>query len=475
MPFLALFLWFVLLLAVLRYDPAKDPMASWALWVPVAWLIMISSRLPAQWLGTTAASATEVLEEGNWLDRGVYLVLMLLALHVLTKRSVRCDEILASNAALTLLILFALLSVVWSDFPGVSFRRWIRDLGTYLMVLVVLSDPRPLAAIDTVIRRVCYTLVSLSVVLVKYFQGIGVVYDQWTGAPSYIGASTSKNGLGVLCLVSGTFFFWDTVRRWSQRSNTSTKRTLLVNIVFGGMTLWLLKLSNSATSQLCLLIGCVVIMGAHSRFMSARPRLLKMSMPSLVCLYFVLDFFIDITDVVAAAFGRDRTMTGRADIWEAVLALTPNSLLGAGYESFWLGDRLTALWTKFWWHPTQAHNGYLEVYLNLGLFGICALGVFLLISYRRIWRPTNTLEFASLSLAVWVIMVLYNVTESAAFKGPLWVLLLLGSVIVRGRTIEGTRSGSGKSRRRNAHARRPRASAGAFASTNRARSTLPAS
>ena len=41
------------------------------------------------------------------------------------------------------------------------------------MILVALSDPRPLEAVRAVLRRLCYLLISLSVVLVKYYPEIG--------------------------------------------------------------------------------------------------------------------------------------------------------------------------------------------------------------------------------------------------------------------------------------------------------------
>ena len=50
-PFLALFLWFILLLALLCWDPARDRKTSPALWVPVIWLFIVGSQLPSQWLG----------------------------------------------------------------------------------------------------------------------------------------------------------------------------------------------------------------------------------------------------------------------------------------------------------------------------------------------------------------------------------------------------------------------------------------
>jgi hypothetical protein len=45
-PSVALFLWLILLLGLLRYDPAKDPETSLALWVPVIWIFFTATRLP---------------------------------------------------------------------------------------------------------------------------------------------------------------------------------------------------------------------------------------------------------------------------------------------------------------------------------------------------------------------------------------------------------------------------------------------
>jgi exopolysaccharide production protein ExoQ len=434
-PSVALFLYFLLLLGLLRYDPAKESRGDWARWVPSAWLLIVFSRLPSQWLGTTAASVAEAMEEGNELDRGVYALLMFLAIAILARRSLNWSALVSSNYVLALVLVFGLLSATWSDFPGIAIKRWIRDVGIYLIVLVTLTDSRPLAALDTVIRRVCYILVPLSVVLIKYYPGIGRGYDTWTGAAIYAGVSLNKNGLGGLCLVSGIFFFWDIVRRWPHRQDRSTKRTILVDIAFLVMTLWLLNLSKSATSLLCLAVGFFVIAAMHIRSIKTRPMWLKMAIPTSACVFLFLEYAVGITDFVIAALGRSSTLTDRTEVWAAVLPMNPNPLLGAGYESFWLGDRLQVLWTLFRWRPNQAHNGYLEVYLNLGLVGLLLVGVFLLTSYQRIWRPTNTAAFASLSLAIWTIMVLYNVTEAAVFKGRLWAWLLMASVVVPGPAV----------------------------------------
>jgi len=67
-PTLALALWLVLLLALLRFDPAKEPSTSPALWVPVMWMFIMGSRLPSQWLGAQSFEAEQALETGTpWI------------------------------------------------------------------------------------------------------------------------------------------------------------------------------------------------------------------------------------------------------------------------------------------------------------------------------------------------------------------------------------------------------------------------
>ena len=192
---IALFLWFVLLLALLGMQtPPRFGRTSGALWVPVTWMFFAGSRLPSQWFGAiTGQSWVVSLEDGNPLDRTINLVLMGLAIAVLVSRSFAWGSFFKRNFVLMLFIIFALLSVFWSDFPLVAFKRWFRDLGNYIMVLVVLSDPRPLDAVRTVLRRLAYLFIPLSILVDKYFPNISKMYDLWTGLGQYVGVTTGKN------------------------------------------------------------------------------------------------------------------------------------------------------------------------------------------------------------------------------------------------------------------------------------------
>jgi exopolysaccharide production protein ExoQ len=429
-PSLALLIWFAFLLALLRFDPAKEQGVSLALWVPLAWIFIVATRLPSQWFGGQLSNAAAAFEEGNPLDRTIFTVLIVLAIIILFSRSFNWGGFLTRNFFFIAFVSFALVSVLWSDFPFVTFKRWFRDLGNYVMVLVVLSDPRPLEALCTVFRRFGYLLIPLSIVLIKYFPLIGRYYNVWTGAAMYIGPTTGKNDLGALCLVSGLFFFWDTLRRWPQRKERRTKRILFLNFVFIAMTIWVFNLANSATSRVCLVLGCLIVAAVYSQVFKRRLSFVKVAIPACVVLYLVLAFGFNINADVASAVGRDPTLTDRTLIWKTLLSINTNPILGTGYESFWLGPRVNSVWKEFG-KLNEAHNGYLEVYLNLGLIGLFLLCGFLMTSYRKIWKDfaTNS-SIASFSLAMWTVIVFYNVTEAAFKFHTMWIMFLMIAISV---------------------------------------------
>lgn len=430
-PDLALIVWAVLIAALLYFDPARTDATSWALWIPIGWFFIVASRLPSQWIGGETGLESNALTEGNALDRTVFLCLIVLSIGILLQRRFRWAEFVANNQILTLFVLFTLLSVTWSDFPFVAFKRWIRDLGNYLVILIILSDPNPLEAFRAVLRRLSYVLITLTVLLIKYFRDIGMQYNAWTGSPMYLGPTTGKNLLGVICLLSGLFFVWDSASRWREHSKSANKRVLVVNFVFLGMTLWLTYLANSATSRVCLAFGSAIILLSHTRIFRNRPILLKIGVPLSLCLYAVMAFGFDMNGSLAAAVGRDPTLTDRTEIWQIVTSVGSNPLVGTGYDSFWLGQRLQTIWQSSAGMINESHNGYLEIYLNLGIIGLAIVSVFLISSYGRMCKNLmRSTSLGSFAIALWAVALLYNVTE-AAFKWHLvWLMLLMATMVL---------------------------------------------
>ncbi len=431
-PILALIIWLVLLLALFIFDPAKEKKTSITLWVPVVWMFIEGSRLPSQWIGVGVSSGAQAYEEGNPFDRIVFLVLILLAACILLARSFDWWHFVGRNRALFTFLLFALISVVWSDFPFVTFKRWVRDLGPYLAILIPLTDRRPEEAISTVLRRLSYILIPLSILLFKYFPEIGMQYNDWNGNRMFVGPTTGKNLLGLLCLVSTVYFFWDLASRWPRRKEIRTKRVLLVDMIFLVMTVWVLHLAASTTADVCSAMGCLVVLAASSKFLKRRPNLLKSLIPFAFVVYLILSFGLGMNGSMAQAVGKDPTLTDRTKIWAFLLGMHTNPLVGTGYQSFWLGPRLEYFWNNAGLgHINEAHNGYLQVYLDLGFIGVALLIGFLIASYRSIcrrWTPSSKLPI--LGMATWLTLLFYNMSEVGFERGLLFIMFLMTAISV---------------------------------------------
>ena len=84
-----------------------------------------------------------------------------------------------------------------------------------------------------------------------------------------------------------------------------------------------------------------------------------------------------------------------------VITIPTNRLVGTGYESFWLGDRLQKMWQA---DPglqlNEAHNGYVEIFLTLGWIGLVFFGVLITSGYRNVIR--TTVETPILAVPSWL-------------------------------------------------------------------------
>jgi O-antigen ligase len=122
---------------------------------------------------------------------------------------------------------------------------------------------------------------------------------------------------------------------------------------------------------------------------------------------------------VATMFGKDPTLSGRTDLWAAVVdAIKIHPWFGYGYSVFWskpgAETLLTASRAKYGAMPVHAHNGYLDLALDLGLFGVLIFAYGLL---KMIWLAVIAAKDESNEASAWPLMflvyyVLFNVTES---------------------------------------------------------------
>jgi exopolysaccharide production protein ExoQ len=439
---------FILFLFWADHDASNEP--STTLWVPLAWMFLAASRYVSAWLnlgGPHPAVAT--VPDGSPLDAAVFLILIFAGMTILIRRRVNWVELLFDNPWVWLYFLFGVLSILWSDFPFISFKRWVKAFGNVIMVLVILTEPQPYEAVLIILRRLAFLLIPLSVLFIKYYPELGRAYG-WGGRVMYTGVASHKNGLGDICLLAGIYFCWSflikrrrelgaageqrwlgSLFNWSEYLDQWKERRMrekfygLASLALIAMTAWLLYMANSATSLVCLVVAAGLLLMGSVPAVAREPRWIITLGVLAVPILGMLEVLLGVSDLVIGMVGRDPTLTTRVPMWHGLLQMAEDPILGTGFESFWSGDRFSAVLSTYG-GINQAHNGYLETYLNLGLIGLALLVGSIAAGLLKVSRYLDV-DYSSsiLRLCFIVTIVLYNWTEaSICGVSDTWVLLL---------------------------------------------------
>jgi hypothetical protein len=96
---------------------------------------------------------------------------------------------LCATSVVLVLVFYCAASIFWSDYPDVAFKRCSKLLGTFRMVLIVLTSADPVRAIKTVVTRLGLLLIPLSILPIKYYPVIAEseaevsVRSHWSNEP----------------------------------------------------------------------------------------------------------------------------------------------------------------------------------------------------------------------------------------------------------------------------------------------------
>jgi exopolysaccharide production protein ExoQ len=420
-------------------DRDKSVRTSSAVWLPVLWMWIVGSRPVSVWLGLnpSTASASQLLD-GSPFDRLVFAILLAAGLIVLLRRNNQTITVLRENWPITIFFTYCLLSALWSDFPDVALKRWTKAIGDLVMVLIVVTDPEPIAAIKRFFSRTGFILLPASVLLIKYFEALGRGYDPWFGTVFNNGVTTNKNALGVITFVLSLGALWRVLALLRKGELRDRRRHLLAQGTLLAFGVMLLTMANSATSVASFALGAGLMLATGMPFVRRRPAAVHALVLVLILTAGAV-VLLGGDEGVVHALGRNTTLTGRTDIWKLVIPMTPNPMIGAGFESFWLGPRLEELWRKIPnLYLNEAHNGYIEVYLNLGWVGLALIMLMFINGYRRsIATFRRDPALGGLLLASVLATALYNLTE-AGFRMlyPMWIFFLL-TVVASNSTAPG--------------------------------------
>jgi len=359
----------------------KDERVSWALWIPTLWFGIICSRPVSFWIHPNQGTDyVDRFTEGSPLDAGVYGLLIAVGLWVLNRRATRVKKFLLINLPILLFFFYCALSMAWSDAPPVAFKRWIKAIGDFVMILLILTDVDAEAAVKRLYTRVAFVLLPMSVLFIVAIPSLGTTYDPTDHVTMYTGVATFKNLLGVLCMACGLACLWALIGAWQDRESPHRRGRLIAYGINLLLAVGLVLRANSMTSLSSFALAGGVMLLSSWKSVKRNPLILVGAVLVVIAIAgFAL--FASSGGSLLQGLGRDATLTGRTLIWKAVLAQKIHPLIGAGFESFWMGDRMQSVWSMSQMGIQQAHNGYLELYLNLGWIGLALLGTMMVSGY----------------------------------------------------------------------------------------------
>jgi len=413
-------------------DREKGARPSKAIWLPIIWMTLIGSRPLSVLLGFEPPTGNVQLE-GSPIDAAFFGILTLAAIAVLIRRGNRARTLLLANWPIVLYFVFCLISVSWSFHPDVSIKRWIKATGDLAMVLVIVTDREPTVAFKRLISRLGFVLLPVSVLLIKYYPYLGRASAP-NGEMMNTGVTTDKNMLGVMLLVISMGTLWHVITLLRAKGQRDRRRHLIAQLALLAFGVALLRMAHSSTSIACFILGGGLIVATNLRwFINRQGRVHALCIAILIA--GVMTLWLGGMGSVAEALGRQSTLSGRTAIWAAVIPAASNPLVGSGFEGFWISPDVVKFQSALigWWHPeylNEAHNGYIEVYLNLGILGVALIATILITGYLRAAKALRkNWSFAGLMLAYIVAAVIYSITE-AGFRmlDPIWIFLLLAIV-----------------------------------------------
>jgi exopolysaccharide production protein ExoQ len=415
-PRLASFLTLGLMFYLFRRDIREQKNVTKAIWIPTLWLLIITTRAVTTWLSMFGlGSGGSSLEEGSTVDALVYFGLIAAGLRVLVKRRVSLAAVLSNNRMLAVYLIFCFIAVVWSDFPFVALKRWIKDLGHPIMVLILLTEASFEEALATLLKRCAFVIVPVSILFVKYYPEWGRGFNEWNGQAYNTGITENKNCLGWDCLILAFFFAWHLLMTLRREKGKARRNELLLSLAFIGMIWWLFSIADSKTPLVSLFLALAILLLTGARWVNK--QLIGLYILGAAVILIAADQTFGLYDETLQVLGRNASLTDRAPLWAELRKWgDQNPVLGTGYESFWLGKRREKIWEIVGWNPSESHNGYLETYLNMGGLGLLLLLCLVFVIYRK--SKTALLGdfwFGRFRFAFLFAILIYNWTEASLY------------------------------------------------------------
>jgi O-antigen ligase len=321
------------------------------------------------------------------------------------------------NKLLVSLLLLSVVSASWSPEPASSAKRAVLLLattlfGAYFAVRFEPLEQLKLLAVTMVIAIGASFACALCIPAYGTQPELRVA---WRGIFSH------KNQLGRFAALGVIVFFFMSKQ---PRSRSWFWNTAIV------FALGAVVLSRSAGAVVVLVAVGVVFMVLRLFRLPQRFRI-EAACISLALVTGAAALMGGSMESVFKLLGRDATLTGRTEIWSALAGPISRHLwFGYGYSGFWLGpgSESESVTKQVDWAVQYAHNGFLDVTLQLGCIGATIFVLLLLQYFIRALRSARAQRayLCFWPLCYFAFVFLYNFTDSLIVdhNDVFWVLFV---------------------------------------------------
>ncbi|MBU3111050.1 O-antigen ligase family protein [Clostridium lacusfryxellense] len=347
---------------------------------------------------------------GDIFMQMIWICIYLITVILIILKWERVKNKIFGNKWIGLLIIFAFLSIIWSASPAMTFRRCIALLFTQL-IGTYLYAAYGLEGILDMLRWTFGLSIFLCLIFSIFFPLYGRHYDGiFDGV--WKGIYTHKNSLGQFMVFSTTVWVISILD-----SLKTSKFRVCIYSIFTLLSVFLVLKSESKTSLVLIPIilsvipVCLIIRRSLKLVIGISMTLIPISG------YMFYLYFNNIQDLIVD-MGKNMTLSGRTSIWEIVIqAIKMKPLFGYGYGAFWQGFKGPSefICNTMGLNVPSAHNGYLNLTLELGCIGLFIFIISLitnLVQMLIIQRFYNN-YIVMFPLICLMFIVFFNITESS--------------------------------------------------------------
>lgn len=271
---------------------------------------------------------------------------------------------------------------------------------------------------------------ALSIVFAIAMPSYGIAFTN--NQVSWKGILAHKQYLGRMMTIGSVLFLLTAI---------DSKRYRPIALIGLSLTVALVLLSKSRTSLVILLIAFLMLPLYNIVRHHFKVRVFLIFTMLMLSVMGIMLIVGNLQFIVVDTLGKNLEFNGRLPVWKLIIdKALERPWLGYGYAGFWTSDEALYVLNNSWaggenlpGNRFHAHNGFIDLFIQLGVLGLVMFIIHFLTVYIRVCKifyATKTLESFWMFQFITLIF-LFNLSEAITIlsTGTLWTIYVSVSIL----------------------------------------------